>query len=134
MKRGTWKQTRRPHRRSIAVALAIGFVAVSSGCLGVVHPPGRFTGALPRPLDEMTNREFALFVAQLRWNDATDTTRRCDTTGAAGAPCRGGRPSVTTRARILSEWTAHRVGGRESPPNGAVVWKLRNLGGRNQNM
>jgi hypothetical protein len=133
MNPGTWKRARQPHRTSVAVALAISLVTANSSCVPPMQRPGRFTGALPRPLDQMTNREFAQFVAQLRWSDTTVATRRCDTTGVDGARCRGDRWTDSTLARILSEWTAHGVGRRDSPPNGAVVWKLNNLGGRTEN-
>jgi hypothetical protein len=131
MQRGTWNLAREPHL-IVGFALAIGVVLVSAECT-FVQPPQTFTGALPKPLDSMTKREFADFVAQLRWIDSSDTTRRCDTSAAGGAACAGRDPAVTTRARILGEVTAERVGAPNSPRNGAVVWKLVNLGTRTEN-
>jgi hypothetical protein len=133
MQRGTWKRTTQHYPSLVAVALGMSLVAISNSCARAPRPPVPLTGALPKHLNDMTNGEFAQFVAQLRWSDSTDTTRRCDTSGAVGEPCRGDEPTAFTRARIYSESTSHLVGDGYYPRNGTVVWRLVNLGRRVEN-
>lgn len=132
MQRGT-SNTARPVGVVLAVtALAFGTLLVGTRCTRVIQPP-RLTGTLPKPLHQMTRREFANFAAQLRWVAVAEARRRCDTTEAGGDACRGPTPAAETRARILLEETGEFVGLPNAPRNGAVVWKLVNLGGRTEN-